>query len=242
MSDTGENPYAPPSAALREQAARTTPLSFALDIATTPALVALTALVWFPLNLGIEFRAAQLDPDDWRASIQLANGPNLFASPLILGAALEACRLRQAGEEIRFLALTSAAMRHWRSLFVVELVAGFLIMLGFAALVVPGIVLALRYSLAAVVCVREGAGQAAARARSAELARGRYGTLTLIYLWHLASLVAFVPMIIASAFGIDWLAQVVPLAIADTVVDLISLAPIAGFCAIYDEARQQHAP
>ena len=52
------------------------------------------------------------------------------------------------------------------------MLAGFLIVLGFIALIVPGIVLSVRYSLLDSVVVMEGAGADRARRRSTELTKG----------------------------------------------------------------------
>ena len=60
-----------------------------------------------------------------------------------------------------------------------RLIASCLILLGFLALIIPGIVLAVRYSLIDEVVVLEGANANASRARSERLVRGKGGLIFL---------------------------------------------------------------
>ena len=63
-------------------------------------------------------------------------------------------------------------LRNWGRLFVAQLSASLLIALGFIALIVPGIVLLVRYALLAPAVVLEGAAPGEARRRSIELTSG----------------------------------------------------------------------
>jgi hypothetical protein len=90
----------------------------------------------------------------------------------VLGARLEGRRVGYPG------ALRSG-LGHWGRLFGARFVAGLLIVLGLLALVVPGVVLAVRYALIDQVVVFEGAGATVARRRSAELVKGRVWRIVL---------------------------------------------------------------
>ena len=64
-------------------------------------------------------------------------------------------------------------IRHWGRLFTTRFFAGVIVLFGMAALIVPGIILAVRYFLIDYVVVLEGVGGEAALRRSAELTKGR---------------------------------------------------------------------
>ena len=59
------------------------------------------------------------------------------------------------------------------NLFAARLVAGIFIAIGLIALIIPGVVLALRYSLLGAVVIVEGKGPSESRVRSTELTAGR---------------------------------------------------------------------
>jgi hypothetical protein len=74
-----------------------------------------------------------------------------------------------------------AAMPHLVKLAILSLLIGIIVGLGFLLLIVPGIILALRYSLATPVAVIEDATIQGAMSRSAELASGAWPRILAIY-------------------------------------------------------------
>jgi uncharacterized membrane protein len=92
--------------------------------------------------------------------------------PIYVAAMIHALSKIKGGERPRYLESMAVGFRNWGRLFVVRLLAGFLIVLGCIALIVPGIVLSVRYALLDPVVVMEGAGSDEARRRSTELTKG----------------------------------------------------------------------
>ncbi len=82
---------------------------------------------------------------------------------------------RSAGQHVSAAQALYAGVQWWGRLFVARLVAGLFIVLGLLLLVVPGVILMLRYFLLDCAVVLEGAGASESRARSAALTRGRKG-------------------------------------------------------------------
>ena len=92
-----------------------------------------------------------------------------LSNAAIIYALAESRKGRQAG----YLDAMRTGLRIWSGLFLVNLVTTLLIVLGFALLIVPGIIITLRYFLASPVAVLEAAGVPRALRRSAALTRGR---------------------------------------------------------------------
>ncbi|MGH8621898.1 MAG: hypothetical protein ACRET3_07150, partial [Burkholderiales bacterium] len=109
-------------------------------------------------------------------------------------------RLRQ-GDRPSYAEAMSAGLRSWGRLLVARFVAGLMIGLGLIALVVPGVLLLVRYALLDAVVVLEGAGPGKARRRSTQLTvgvRGQIFTAGLLFLVAFSSLafLAYLPLVL----------------------------------------------
>ncbi len=86
---------------------------------------------------------------------------------------------RSAGQHVSVGQALMAGTQWWGRLFAARFVAGLFVVLGLLLLVVPGVILMLRYFVLDCAVVLEGAGVTESRARSAELTRGRKGGIFL---------------------------------------------------------------
>lgn len=235
MSGAPENPYAPPSAVLVSSPAPEGAVAFTAAVMATPQLLALIVLAQFPLNAAIGYHVATLEPDDVIGALRASVLPAAIMHPLFIGITLEAARRLERGEAVSMGALVSGGFSAWGRVFATGFVVNLVTMLGFVALVVPGIWLALRYSLAEVAAFGEKSQAGAAMRRSIVLTQGRFWQIAVV---HAALLVAIVLLFALGAVS-DWVPAVGhPLvgAATTTLFDAVDLARFAALWAIYRAA------
>ena len=207
---------------------------FAADFGTISLLV---LTVWLPANLLVnsyEYHAAGANS---QGVLKLANLVDGMFAPISLAGILHVVAGRARGGRVAYPEALAAGFRSWGRLFAARWVAGLLILLGLIALVVPGIILLLRYALLDPVVVLEGAKGADARRRSAELAKGRrwqiigaavlfFGPFLAVYVGAYALLAQF------PAFETMWTETAM-----NCVMDLVSSLYVIVIFLMYREAR-----
>lgn len=145
-----------------------------------PVIAPVVLTVWLPAHVLIEALVARsATPDDPFAALPLTNLVEAFFGPVISGAVICILAERLEGRRISYFEAMAVGVQNWGRLFVARLIASCLVLLGCLALIVPGIVLAVRYSLIDEVVVLEGASANACRARSDQLVRGKGGLIFL---------------------------------------------------------------
>lgn len=155
--------------------------------------------------------------------------------PIEIGALLHAVSRLQAGETATYSQSIVAGCRSWGRLLASRFLANVLILLGFLALIVPGVVLAVRYSLLESAVVLEGGGIHTSRKRSVRLTRGMgwqlFGAIVLV---GAVALFSALPLIVMGAL-IEPLAKVAELVGSLIVTTAIAYLTILFFV-FYREA------
>lgn len=180
-----ENPYAPPRSTIRHEDGPTEiPRDFggkllmaaSLFFGQLPLFASLVLTVWFPGNLVIQHIEASnpnRTPENALAIIQLKHLVELVFGPIYVAGIVTALADRMMGARIGYVEAMRAGIHHWGRLFGARFIAGLMIGIGFIAFIIPGIILAIRYSLIDMVVVVEGEGPRNSRLRSTFLSRGR---------------------------------------------------------------------
>jgi hypothetical protein len=213
-SPVPENPYEAPAAeatAPPEGAVAVPPgffgkfgLAVRLLLGNLPLVAAVVLTVWLPANALIDDVMRQSGrADDVAFFWQVNSVAEAFLGPIVSGALITLLAARMEGRRLGYRAAMGAGLRCWGRLFGAWFLAGFFILLGLVALVIPGLVLAVRYALIDPVVVLEGEGPAAARTRSAELVRGRGWQVAAA--WLVSTLIDF-----GVGIGLVSLPEVVP--------------------------------
>jgi hypothetical protein len=158
-----------------------------LDLFT---LIVLT--VWLPgsvLTNYLEF----FDPADGSPGRGVRAGLMIEAlfGPLVAGATVVALAGIKRGEPVDYWVAMRGGLGIWPRLFLVRLVAGLITLAGLLALVVPGIVLLVRYALIDAVTVLEGGTAAGIRRRSTALTAGQGWEILALGAGLMAGLIAF---------------------------------------------------
>lgn len=134
---------------------------------------AIILTVWLPGNLVVNRVAQSLGEETGMEAMRLTWMIEGIFGPIYLGALVYALYNIKMGRPVTYVEAMGVGFRKWGVLFSARFVAGLLIMLGFVALIVPGIVLLVRYSLQDPAVVIEGKTTTTSRARSTELTSGR---------------------------------------------------------------------
>lgn len=142
----------------------------------------LISTVVLPVSLSGFVVALSLWGEDWTevANLRVQSSMALLAQALIDAAVLVALDRRRQGIPVNPLSAIGGGLRKWFSLCMSRAVASLFVGVGLLALVVPGVLLALRFSLLTPVVVLEGVSGRSALSRSSALTKGhRWKTLAL---------------------------------------------------------------
>lgn len=93
--------------------------------------------------------------------------------PLYIGAMVYALNQIKMGQDASYNEAIGVGIKNWFNLFTARLIAGLLVCLGLIALIIPGIVLMVRYSLLDAAVIIENKGVHDSRKRSVELTTGK---------------------------------------------------------------------
>jgi len=161
------------------------------------ALIILT--VWLPANILLNLYAYNISsPDLWNIT-RISMALEGIFGPIYIGAMIYALFRIKQGQKVGYKEAINVGFKNWGKLFMARFVAGVLIGLGFIALVIPGIILAVRYAVLDSAVIVEGAGSSLARSRSIELTKGRrwkiFGALILFFVaFVIVSLIVYIPL------------------------------------------------
>jgi hypothetical protein len=203
---------------------------------------AIMLTVWLPASLFVESIASSAitTGHEWgyfaiHSVVAAIFGPLPIAALLFAVAEIHCGRAVTYGEAMR------AGWRLWGKLFVARFVVGLLTVGGLLLLVIPGIVIAVRYFFVDCVVVLENADSTRARARSVSLTRGRrwelFGFMALFFVAFGVLLVGFGCVIGGFRLANSFVACVIADCIGSVVVEILSI----GAFLYYWEAAEPEA-
>jgi hypothetical protein len=135
------------------------------------SLIILT--VWLPGHLLVAYLVFKGFSDEEFFGPTWTNmGIEGIFGPIYIGAMIYVLSQLKQGQHPSYSEAMAVGFRNWGRLFAARFVAGFFIFLGLIALIVPGIILIVRYALLAPAVVLEGASTSDARKRSTKLTVG----------------------------------------------------------------------
>jgi len=133
----------------------------------------LVLTVWLPGNLLINYMSYHVidagEMDYLRVTLWIES----IFGPLYIGALVFALYKIKSGHAVTYKEAIGVGLKNWGSLFAARFVAGLLTILGLIAFIIPGLALAVRYSMLDEALVLEGKGVSQSRERSTELSAGR---------------------------------------------------------------------
>ena len=183
FDDDADNPYAPPNSMARDPEVRPrvprdfqgkVVMAFRLLFHQLPLITALLLTIWIPGQLLIEAaQAGNPNPVDVLSTVRLSYLVEIVFGPICTGGVITALAAQMSGMKTPYHVAIRAGLHHWGRLFGARIVAQAIVIMGLLVFIVPGIVLAVRFSLLDEVVVLEGAGVTAARNRSVQLTWGR---------------------------------------------------------------------
>ncbi|QDV84095.1 hypothetical protein TBK1r_30400 [Stieleria magnilauensis] len=134
---------------------------------------AIILTVWLPGNLLINYLAYYVYSEDEIVDLMRSTMwiEGIFG-PVYIGAMIHVLWKLKRGEYAGYSEAIGVGIRNWGRLFAARLVAGLIVTLGFLVLIIPGIVLQVRYALLDSAVVLDDADAHSARVRSTELTVG----------------------------------------------------------------------
>jgi hypothetical protein len=142
--------------------------------------------VWLPGNLFAEYLIWYVPTDDeFMRSYRVTTIIEWVFGPIYWGALVYAFAQLKEGRRPSYVEAISVGLRTWGRLFSARFFAGVWIVFGLILLVVPGIVLMVRYAFIDAVVVLEGVGGDVLEGVGSDYARRRSAELTRGFRWQI---------------------------------------------------------
>ncbi len=188
--------------------------------------------VWLPGNLFINYLIYHSDASDGlmvRAPMMIEG----IFGPIYIGALVFAVAQHLRGNTPTYSDAIGRGFAVWGQLFAARFVAGLLVTLGLILLIIPGVILAVRYALLESAVVLENEGTNGSRQRSIELTAGIrwqiFGTAMIFYLvFAVISFSVYLPLELAGELNNMWTATAVDCFI-DITNGIIQIAMVLYF-------------
>jgi hypothetical protein len=167
--------------------------------------------VWLPGNLLLDWVAYFFHGSSDTNTLRVMKASMWIGGifgPLYIAALVYALFEIKSGRKVTYGEARAVGLKKWGPLFAARAVAGILILVGLVALIVPGVVLAVRYSLLdAVVVLEESKVATDARTRSTRLTSKRrwqiFGAAALFFpLYMVGSVILYLPLGFVEALDI----------------------------------------
>jgi hypothetical protein len=168
---------------------------------------AIILTVWLPGNLLINFVVYNAGGASDIASLKLTMWLEAIFGPIYIGALVYSLFQIKSGHTVTYRVAMTVGIKKWGALFVARFVAGIFLILGFFALVIPGLVLTVRYSLLDAAVIIEDKGATESRARSTELTTGYrwqiFGSAIIFFtLFLILSFTIYLPLGLSESLNI----------------------------------------
>jgi hypothetical protein len=199
---------------------------------------AIILTVWLPGNLLADFLGYYVftDSEVWK-QMRVTTWIEGIFGPIYIGALVYALARLKQGQEVDYGEAMAAGLKNWGRLFAARLFAGFIVILGLIALVVPGVIFLIRYAFLDSVVVLEGMEAGKARLRSSDLTKGRrwkiFGAAVVFYIaFGVIAFLLYLPQSIADQLNV--MAYDV---VMDCILDLVFAVIQIAIFLFYWEAR-----
>lgn len=196
-----------------------------------------------PVNLVAEYVIyTYYGPDDFGAAFRISALVGSLMLPVCAIAIVRAASDRASSIRLSYSDLLRSSVSGWAHVFKARFLAAVLVTLGMLALLVPGVLLAIRYAFVEVLAIEEGARGGEARKRSAELAKGRSWVVFRLLASVFGAVVA-AAVVVSAPLGI-WpeADNFVFAALGDAAFDVLLSAAYGGAWFIYATGEPEAGP
>lgn len=211
----------------------------------------LVLTVWLPGSILLVYLRLYVFPettggDELRIFAQefrVSNAIELAFGPIYMGAILYAASQLKQGLRATYSESMAHGARKSFKLLATRIGTGLIIFVGFIALIIPGIILALRFALIDAVVVLDGVEGGKARSLSTTLTQGKrwniLGTLTLTFIGVIVAILvtSFILYLPLSLIGQD--ENFVIAVITDCIANILLVMPSLVLFLFYWEAKNQ---
>lgn len=186
-------------------------------------LASIGLTVWLPGNLVSNLVDRAFPDAGFMASLRITMLIELAFGPLCTAGIIHVLSRRMQGESTSYREAMSFAVKKWWPVLAANLTAGIRVLLGCLALIVPGIALAVRYSLIDAVVVLENKDTYDARMRSIELTAGRRRDIFFSYLLFFIALIVVIFAVYAPVDDLSSLSMLPVELLMDCTVDIFAV-------------------
>lgn len=200
---------------------------------------ALVLTVWLPGNLFLNYVNYYGVGVTEMSVIKLTVWTAALLDPICTAAIIYALYEIKMGRVAGYKESIGVGFKNWSTIFAARFIAGFLILLGLIALIVPGVVLSVRYLFLDVAVVVEDAGPVGSRRRSVELTEGRrwpifWAVLVCFVVYFVVAVVVYLPL-----EYFDWLNQIWVEVTLDCLFDILLIVIEIVIFLFYWEAVEE---
>lgn len=217
-------------------------ISLFISNITLFSLIILT--IWLPGNIIINYLDYYVFyEEDFIGLMRIISLIEGLFGPIYIGALIYALSKLKQYQMVTYTEAITVGFRNWGRLWWAQFVAGIFISLGFIALIVPGILLAIRYALIESVVILEGADASESRKRSSEITAGKgwqiFGAYALFFLvFFIFSYMVYIPVGVMMELGfIEQLGSMIICIIIDCILDIIYAIIIIVMFLFYWESK-----
>lgn len=206
------------------------------------SLIILT--IWLPGNIIINYLDYYVFyGEDFVDLTRVSMSIEGIFGPIYIGALIYALSRLKQYQVVTYTEAITTGFRNWGRLWWAQFVAGLIITLGFIALIVPGIVLTIRYMLIDSAVILEGADASESRKRSSELTAGKgwqifWAYVLFLFVITIFSFIVYVPVGVMIELGfIEQLSSMIICIVIDCVLDVIYAIIIIVMFLFYWESK-----
>ena len=206
------------------------------------SLIILT--IWLPGNIIINYLDYYVFyEEDFIGLMRTISFIEGVFGPIYIGALIYALSRLKQHQVVTYTEAITVGFRNWGRLWWARFVAGIIISLGFIALIVPGILLAIRYALIDSVVILEGADASESRKRSSELTAGKMWQILGAYVFFslvffIFSFMIYIPLDVMIELGfIEQLSSMIICIFIDCILDIIYAIIIIVMFLFYWESK-----
>jgi hypothetical protein len=205
---------------------------------------AIILTVWLPGNilLGfISYYIAESTDTGFIGLIKVTAWIEGIFGPIYIGALIYALSRIKSGQTVTYKQAIAVGFKKWGSLFAARFIAGICIVLGLLALIIPGIIMTVRYSLLdEVIILEEDRVTTNPRSRSTDLTVGRrwqifWAGILFYVIFAVASFVLYLPLAFIDSF------KLMPLEVVlDCILDIaFAVIQIVIFLFYWESTQEQ---
>lgn len=201
---------------------------------------AMILTVWLPGNIVANYIAYNVEGVSDFGIFKLTMLIDAIFSPIYSGAIIFALFQIKSGRTVTYSQAMAVGLKKWGTLLVARSMAGIYIVFGLLALIIPGIILAVRYSLLDAPIIIENMWPSESRGRSTDLSNGKRWQIFWSVIFFFITFFILVFAIYAPLDFIESLNTMIVEIVLDCMLDIASgILPVVLFLFYWEAIHEE---